>query len=213
MKQSAPMEDQEKQEFIESQNVSRETIGKLERYAKMLGEWNLKFNLIAESTFPHIWRRHFLDSAQFRKLIPPEAVTIADLGSGAGLPGLVLSIMGVSGLHLIESIGKKARFLQAVIDDLKLDATVLHMRVESIHNMKFDVVTARALKPLPQLLKLANPLMHKDSLCVFLKGRQLKDELTEAGKYWKFNAETFQSLSDHSGSVLTIRNLKPGRIS
>ena len=110
---------------------------------------------------------------------------------------------------LIESIGKKANFLRAVIEELKLDAKVLQIRIESIHNMKFDVITARALKPLPQLLKLAKPLMKKESICIFLKGQQLDVELTEAGKYWKFEYETFSSLSDRSGRVLKITNLYP----
>jgi len=197
-----------REEFLRHFPVSHETALKLDRYVELLREWNAKFNLIADSTFPQIWRRHFLDSAQMMKYMPREAETLADLGSGAGFPGMVISILGFPKTHLIESIGKKATFLRAVVEDLKIAADVHQVRVESLHGIKFDVITARALKPLPQLLKYAKPLMKKESLCLFLKGQQVDVELTEAGKYWKFDCETFQSLSDSSGRVLKIRNIK-----
>ncbi len=195
------------QEFLRHFSVSYETRGKFERYAELLGEWNEKFNLVAASTIPHIWQRHFLDSAQLLKFIPTDAKMIADLGSGAGFPGLVLSIMGAPHVRLIESIGKKANFLRTVIDELTLDAEVMQARIEET-DLKADVITARALKPLPELLKLSKPLMKKDSLCLFLKGQQLDVELTEAAKYWKFDSETIPSLSDSSGSILIVRNLE-----
>jgi len=197
-----------REEFFRHFPVSHETAGMLDRYVELLRDWNAKFNLIADSTFPQIWRRHFLDSAQMMKHIPPDAVTLVDLGSGAGFPGIVLSILGFPKTHLIESIGKKANFLRTVVEDLKLAADTHQVRIESLHGIKFDVITARALKPLPQLLKYAKPLMKKESLCLFLKGQQADVELTEAAKYWKFDSETFQSLSDSSGRVLKIRNLK-----
>jgi 16S rRNA (guanine527-N7)-methyltransferase len=189
-------------------NISRETISKLDRYAELLKEWNQKFNLIADSTFPIIWQRHFLDSAQMMKYIPEGAQTLADLGSGAGFPGMVLSIMGFPKVHLIESIGKKANFLREVVKQLGLNADVHQMRIESLHKFTFDVITARALKPLPQLLKYAKPLMKKESVGLFLKGKQVEDELTESAKYWKFDYELFPSLSDSSGRVIKIFNLK-----
>jgi 16S rRNA (guanine527-N7)-methyltransferase len=210
VKQSVPDSVQtERAAFAEALNASCEALAKLDRYAEILVEWNQKFNLVSETTLPHIWQRHFLDSAQFMRIAPREAKSLADLGSGAGFPGLVLSIMGIRNVHLVESIGKKANFLRTVIEELKLDTKVLNMRIESIHEIKFDVITARALKPLPQLLKLAKPLMKKDSLCIFLKGQQLDGELTESRKYWRFDHETFSSLSDRSGRVLKITNLNP----
>jgi 16S rRNA (guanine527-N7)-methyltransferase len=195
-------------EFAALNDAPRGALLKLERYAELLAEWNQLFNLVSEASLPHIWRRHFLDSAQLAKYIPAGAHT-ADLGSGAGFPGLVLSILGIKHVHLIESIGKKARFLEAVVKELKLDAVVHNVRIESLHDMRFDVITARALKPLPHLLKLAKPLMKKESFCLFLKGKQLDIELTETAKYWRFGRETFSSLSDRSGCVLKISNLEP----
>jgi 16S rRNA (guanine527-N7)-methyltransferase len=190
-------------------DVPRGTLDRLQRYAEMLAEWNGKFNLVAESTLPQIWTRHFLDSAQLMKFIPETARSIGDLGSGAGFPGLVLSIMGAPKTHLIESTGKKANFLRAVVEELKLNAVVQQERVENIKNFRFDVITARAVAPLHELLKLSKPLMHKDSVCLFLKGKNAAAELTESAKYWKFTCETVPSLSDHSGSVLIIKNVRP----
>ncbi len=104
-----------REEFFRHFPVSHETAVKLDRYVELLREWNAKFNLIADSTFPQIWRRHFLDSAQMMKHIPTTAATLVDLGSGAGFPGIVLSILGFPKTHLIESIGKKANFLRTVV--------------------------------------------------------------------------------------------------
>jgi len=195
-------------EFLRHFPVSHETAAKLDRYAELLGEWNQKFNLVADSTFPHVWQRHFLDSAQLMNHIPSNAETLADLGSGAGFPGVIISILGFPKVHLIESIIKKANFLRELVKELRLSADVHQVRIESMAGIKFDVVTARALKPLPQLLKYAQPLMKKDSLCLVLKGKQADAELTESAKYWKFNSEIFPSLSDSSGRVIKIRNLK-----
>jgi 16S rRNA (guanine527-N7)-methyltransferase len=196
-------------EFLRYFSVSHETLAKFDRYAELLGAWNARFNLIAESTLPCIWNRHFLDSAQLLKFIPADCNTIADLGSGAGFPGLALSIMSNFEIHLIESIGKKAEFLRAAIAELGLAAILHHQRIESLHNIKFDAVTARALKPLPQLLKLSKPLIKKNSLCLFLKGKQVDAELTESARYWRFDSEIFPSLSDPSGRVLKITHLQP----
>lgn len=195
----------EREEFLAHFPVSPETLLRLERYAALLCEWNQKFNLIAGSTEPHIWRRHFLDCAQLIKFIPPESI-VADLGSGAGLPGIVLSILGAK-LHLIESTGKKANFLNLVVQELKLDAKVQQMRIESLHNLRVDVIVARALKPLPDLMKLAKPLMRKGSFLLSLKGQQIDAELTDSTKYWRFTYEKFPSLSDPSGTVLKISEL------
>lgn len=197
----------ERDEFIRHFPVSHETLSKLDRYVDLLEEWNAKFNLIADSTLPHIWRRHFLDCAQLIKFFPQNAKTVADLGSGAGLPGIILSILGAPEVHLIESTGKKADFLNVVVKELSLSAIVRKVRVESLFNIRFDIITARALKPLPQLLKLSKPLIKKESLCLFLKGQNVHAEFAEAKRLWKFDAEIFPSLSDASGRVLKISNL------
>jgi 16S rRNA (guanine527-N7)-methyltransferase len=207
----------ERSVFAELTGAPSTTLAKLDRYAELLVEWDRKFNLVASSTLPHIWSRHFLDSAQLIKLMPqsPHAPhdtgknpILVDLGAGAGFPGLVLDIMGIPNIHLVESIGKKADFLRAAIDDLSLSATVHHCRIESVRGLKADIITARALAPLEKLLALAAPLRKSNAVCLFLKGQNIDAELTEAQKYWMFDHVKVQSLSGPDGSVLVIRNLK-----
>lgn len=188
--------------------VSHEARAKFQAYAALLKEWNEKFNLVAASTLPQLWRRHFLDSAQLFPLLPPKARRLVDLGSGAGFPGLVLSIMGVPEVHLIESVGKKATFLRAVVQELGLNAVVHQARIESVRDLQVDVVTARALTALPTLLSLAKPFMTKETVGLFLKGEKAEAELTQAHKYWTFVCNKNQSLSDPSGMVLQISELK-----
>lgn len=189
-------------------DASQEIMAKLDRYAELLMEWNQKFNLVSESTLPHIWRRHFLDSAQILKLIPEGAETIVDMGSGAGFPALVLSIFGAAPIILIESTGKKANFLRTVIEELKLNASVRQERAEDLRDLHADVVTARAVGALGILLNMANNLINKHSLCIFMKGQNVDVELTEAAKYWKFEFDKIQSISDPSGSVLILKDIK-----
>lgn len=203
------MPDQDPKTLISQMpGVTRGTIHRLEAFSSLLEEWNQKFNLISKSTIPTMWERHFLDSAQLVRLLPKDrGLTIADMGSGAGFPGLVLAIMTNHKIHLIESIGKKASFLSKVISELSLDAIVHNERIENIKNLRADVVTARALKSLPELLPLANRLIKHDSFCIFLKGQTVDAELTAARKCWKFDFEKISSISDRSGCVLIVKNL------
>lgn len=198
----------QRNQFITHFKVSPEVLARLDRYAELLTEWSQKFNLVAASTLPFIWSRHFLDCAQLYHAIPVKAEIIADMGSGAGFPGLVLSIMGVKNVHLIEATGKKANFLREVIQELKLDAVVHQERVENLKTLKADVITARALSPLPDLLKLAHRLSKEGSLCLFLKGQNADVELTESAKHWTFECDKLASISDDSGCVLILRDLK-----
>jgi len=194
--------------FFERIQVSHETKVKLTRYAELLVSWNEKFNLVAASTIPSLWQRHFLDSAQLYPLLPPATHCLVDMGSGAGFPGLVLALMGVPEVHLIESVGKKARFLQEVAAELAPHVKVHQARIETLRDIRADVVTARALTALPELLSLASPFLKKGSVSLFLKGEKADAELTEARKYWTFEAEKKESQSDSSGKILIIRELK-----
>jgi 16S rRNA (guanine527-N7)-methyltransferase len=178
----------------------------------MLVEWNERFNLNAESTLPHIWSRHFADCAQLMPFIPDEARVLADIGAGAGFPSLVLAILAADRpypleIHAIESIGKKADFLQAVVDRLALPVKVRRSRAEDIKDLKADIVTARAVKALPELLGYASHVLKKDGLCLFLKGRQLKDEIEAAKKIWAFDYATHPSKTDDEAGILILSNL------
>lgn len=199
----------EKTEFFRRFRFSRENKIKLEQYIMLLFEANKSINLIARKATTDIWTRHVLDSAQLFYFIPTTAESLVDLGSGAGFPGMVLGIMGAKRVNLIESVKKKANFLEKVVKSLGLaNVFVQAKRIEEIQE-KFDVVTARALKPLPQLLTLAFPLTHEKSVCLFLKGKRADEELTEAYKYWTFECEKIPSISDSTGVILKISSLLP----
>ena len=188
--------------------VSHEARRMLLAYASLLVEWNEKFNLVASSTIPDLWTRHMLDSAQLFPLLPKGTKVLVDLGSGAGFPALVLSILGVPEVHVIESTGKKASFLRHVAEALHLNVTVHQARIESVRDLQADVVTARAVTALPSLLSLAKPFMGRESLGLFLKGEKADAELTEAAKYWTFKADRTPSVTDPSGVILGVKSLK-----
>lgn len=189
-------------------NVSRETLSALEAYLTMLARWQKAINLVGPKTLADPWRRHLLDSAQVFQLLPPTAGPLYDLGSGAGLPGLILAIMGCSDVHLVESDQRKAQFLREVSRHLNLPVHIHASRIENLPHGCANIVTARALAPLSQLLDLAAPLLRPDALCVFPKGEKARDELTEARKSWSMCADIVPSLSDPSASILKLRNVE-----
>ena len=196
------------EDFARETDVSRETLARLKAYADLLADWNERHNLVARSTLPDLWHRHFLDSAQLEPLIPPGTRTLADLGSGAGFPGLVLAAMRPEiAVTLHESTGKKCAFLAAAAERMSLAVGVENERIESLTPKAFDVVTARALAPLPLLLSYAKPLMGPNSVCLFLKGQNVGSELTEAHKSWNMETSQVPSKTDPSGAILVVRKL------
>jgi len=170
----------------------------------LLTHWQRAINLVGPATLSDPWRRHVLDSAQLMRYLPHNADAIYDLGSGAGLPGLILAMMGRSGIHLVESDQRKVQFLREVVRSLDLDVKIHAQRIEDLPAGCAGAVTARALAPLPRLINLAAPLLRADAICLFLKGRRASDELTEACKCWRMSAQSFPSLSDPSASVLKL---------
>lgn len=216
MKFSAPdISPMTPEEFARAADVSRETLARLKAYDATLVEWSGRMNLIARSTFEDRWRRHYLDSAQLYRLIPEEAKSLVDLGSGAGFPGLVLAAMGAErGLQvtLIESTGKKAAFLSAAAAAMALDnLSVIPERIESITISPPDVITARALARLDKLLAYTHEIAGEKTRCLFLKGQDVEDELTEATKYWHMNVVRHPSLTSAGSTILAVSNLRPKR--
>lgn len=191
-------------EFAKAINVSRETLARLEIYAALLIKWQKAINLVGPKTINDLWRRHFLDSAQLLTLAPKTARRFVDLGSGAGFPGLVLSILGAPEVHLIESDTKKCTFLSEVVRATEAQAQIHRARIEALPSLQADVITARALAPLPQLLTWAQHHRRENTVFLFLKGQDIEVELTEATKSWKLEFEQFRSHSDPRGSVLRI---------
>ena len=187
-------------------NVSRETIDKFRAYLTLLEKWQARINLVANSTLAEAWQRHILDSGQLAAFYPPQTKNIMDVGSGAGFPGLVLAIMGGVTVDLVESDQRKAVFLSTVIRELELPAKVHNQRIETLPQLFPDVITARALAPVPKLLKIIENQLSPKSVCLFLKGAAVQDELTNLQTYSTMDARTHPSLSGPTGVVLELKN-------
>ena len=187
-------------------NVSRETMDQFEAYLELLRKWQRRINLVANSTLIDAWQRHILDSAQLAKFYPPNTKKILDVGSGAGFPGLVLAILGGVEVDLVESDQRKAIFLSTVINSLSLPAKVYNQRIEHLPNLGADVVTARALAPVPKLLKLIENQLSTNTVCLLLKGPSVEDELTNLESYSTMTFKSYPSLSGPNGVILELKH-------
>ena len=196
--------------FTAATGATPAQLADLERFRTLLAEWNENMNLVGPSALEAFWGRHAWDSAQLLRLAP-EALTWADLGAGAGFPGLVLAILlkGREGVRvdLVESMTKRCRFLQAVVDELALPAVVHNARAESL-SLTVDIVTARACAPLTRLLEFAWPYLRKGATGLFLKGQDVEAEVAEATISWDFKPELLPSHSDPSGRIVRVKRLR-----
>ena len=210
-------------DFQARTGVSRETLERLRAYAALLEKWQKAINLVAPNTIPELWSRHFLDSAQLLSLAPPETRRWLDLGSGGGFPGLVIAAMGVPperdiGVHLVESDQRKTAFMREAARAMGISPVFHVKRIEALDPAALhevmggapQVISARALATLPELLGLAHPLAGPDTVYLLPKGRQAQDELTEARRYWTIGSvEALPSQTDPAASVLRIKGLHP----
>lgn len=181
----------------------------LERFRRMLEDGNAVMNLVGPATLPDFWNRHAWDSAQLLRLAP-EARTWADLGAGAGFPGLILAILlkdtpGVT-VHLVESMAKRCRFLGEVSRELALPTQIHNARAEDL-SLAVDIVTARACAPMSRLLGYARPYIKRGARGLFLKGQDVVSELSDASRSWKFKAGLVPSLSDPRGQIVDLESL------
>ena len=193
--------------FLEHVNVSRETIEKLETYANLLSRWQSKINLISTNSLQQAWRRHFLDSAQIYLMSPKKVASAIDVGTGAGFPGLVLSIMGMKNVQLVEQNKKKCAFLYEVIRETEATAIVHPCKIENLPVKDYDVVLARAFMPLDGLLKVVSPFFGKNTLGIFPKGSRVNQELTAASKNWKMKTVIKQSITSPDGKIVLVKDL------
>lgn len=200
-------------EFAAATGVSRETLARLDAYAGLLTGWSARINLVARSTLDDLWRRHFLDSAQLVPLLPPDARSVIDLGSGAGFPGLVLSVLGVPGVELVEADSRKAAFLREAARITGAALTIHGCRIESVPPHEVDVVTARACAPLERLLTFAERFAGPKTAYLFLKGERAAEELTLARKAWTMTVAQHTSRADPRGVVVLLQqvNREPRR--
>jgi 16S rRNA (guanine527-N7)-methyltransferase len=195
--------------------VSRETLDRLDRFVATLLTWQQRINLIASSTEPILWTRHVADSLQLIRLAP-QARTWVDLGSGGGFPGLVIAcaLADTPGarVHLVESSTKKAAFLREAAQVAGAPAEIHAVRIEDfVKNvaMPVDVVTARALAPLADLLGAAYPLLKTGAIGLFPKGQDVGSELTQAAKCWSIHSSLAESLTDSRGRIVRVTGIKP----
>jgi len=195
-------------EIFDQFDVSRETRTRIETYVDLLLSWQRRINLIGPATAGVIWQRHIADSLQLLPLLPTGTKTIAELGSGAGIPGLVLAIAAGLEAHLYESNGKKAAFLREAARQTGTRAVVHMVRLETLRNdaslPEVQCVVARALAPLPLLLDYAEPFLSRGAVGLFHKGQDVDAELTEAAKCWKIEYKKHPSRCDPRGVILEI---------
>ncbi len=185
----------ERLEQAAARPVSRETFEKLERYIAFLREENGRQNLVSAATLEHVWDRHILDSAQLVREEPSFRASWIDIGSGAGLPGIVVACLVEGALTLVEPRRLRAEFLHKVVESLNLRAQVLCLKAERVEG-SFDVITARAVAPLTQLLKISAHLSTRKTVWALPKGRSAERELVEARKAWQGNFRVEPSVTD-----------------
>jgi 16S rRNA (guanine527-N7)-methyltransferase len=195
--------------------VSRETRDRLDRFVALLLQWQRRLNLIAESTESTLWTRHIADSLQLLALAP-QARVWADLGTGAGFPGLAIAcaLADLEGarVHLVESNCKKAAFLRQAADEADAPAVVHAVNIAEFVESppeRIEVVTARALAPLSELLTLAYPLLKSGTAGLFPKGQRVEAELTEAAKCWKLTPTLKVSRTDPKARIVVVKGLEP----
>lgn len=207
-----PISPQLKKQFTDYCDFSLAQLEQLAQYAAMLEQWQKAINLVSPKTIDDLWQRHLLDSAQLWPVIKSlpfagDGYTITDLGSGGGLPGIVLAIATGQSVTMVESDKRKCIFLKEVARSLKLDRVhVINERIETQKVGKADIITARALAPLSQLITWARPLIKEKGFLVFLKGADVEKELagfdhTAIGKF-----ELYPSLTDPQAKIFVAHS-------
>jgi 16S rRNA (guanine527-N7)-methyltransferase len=187
-------------------NVSRETQDKLIAYCHQIERWNKTINLVSKSSVPLIWQRHVLDSAQIYPM--GQDGLWLDIGSGGGLPGIVMAIMGAPDVILVESDQRKATFLRETVRILGLNCRVMNSRIESLPPIGAKTLSARALAPLTDLLIYAKLHLSPGGVAVFQKGRTAQDEVAEALMSWRFDCQINPSRTDPESAILVLQNIE-----
>jgi len=179
----------------------------IQKYINSIIQYNIHTNLVGKSTLSDPWLKHIIDSLQLISFIKNKNCSILDMGTGAGLPGVVLSIAGYKNVSLVDSNGKKIKFLKTIKDDLGLNFNIISSRLEKLHDLRFDIITSRALAKLNILFGYSQNFIKKNTLLIFLKGKTVNEEIFEAKKNWKFNFQKYPSISDSRGVILVIERL------
>ena len=190
--------------------VSRETLEKLDAYSALLKEESERQNLVSASTLDQLWERHIFDSAQLVRFEPHPQSSWVDIGSGAGLPGIVIACLVDGPVTLIEPRRLRAEFLHKVCESLRLNAEVIGGKAEGIEG-KYDVITARAVASLTQLLKISAHLSTRKTVWALPKGRRAERELVEARRTWQGAFHVEQSVTDADSKIVVATEVRAGR--
>ena len=187
-------------------DVSHETLTHLNYYHDLLVKWQKRLNLISPSTVNNIWDRHILDCAQVCRFLPKKPSLVLDVGTGAGLPGVIISILTNHHVHLVESDQRKCAFLRTVLSGVNSNATIHEKRLENMDNMRADIITARAFAPLPKLFKLTEKQHHSNLRFLLLKGRDVNSELININSSEKLRVTNkYASITSKDGCVLELQ--------
>jgi 16S rRNA (guanine527-N7)-methyltransferase len=197
-----------KEEVIKSFNIKDGEKILLEKLLIDLKKTNKHTNLVGESTMLNPWDRHICDSIQLAPIIKKKESRILDMGTGPGFPGLVLAIIGYTNITLVDSKKKKIDFLDKIIKKFDLKTKAVHGRLESTKLKPFEFIVSRALAPLEKLLNYSLLFSNKNTTLLFLKGKNVMNEITEAKKNFYFNHNTINSQSSGGGYVVKIKNFK-----
>jgi len=202
---------EERAGFLAQVDVSRETLARLNAFAALLAKWNPAINLVAPSTLGQLWTRHFLDSAQVLE-VAPDGQSWADIGTGGGFPGLIVAILAAEKrpdlrVTCIESDLRKATFLRTVARETGVEVEVISKRIEQVEPLGADILSARALASLTQLLAFAERHLSPDGRALFLKGANHATEVKEALEMWSFRADTYPSKTSSEAVILSLGDI------
>lgn len=195
-----------KEEIISYFKLSTKQVEQIEFFILKIINYNKHTNLIGKSTIENFWDRHVLDCLQLSKHINQKKLKILDLGTGAGLPGVLLTIVGFDKVLMVDSVKKKTDFIKGIIGDLLLNARVQNNRIEKVKTYKQDIIVSRALAPLSKLLTYALLHSKKNTTLLFLKGKNVNNEIEIAMQNFYFDVKKFESISDGEGCILQIKN-------
>jgi 16S rRNA (guanine527-N7)-methyltransferase len=199
--------------FAWSENVSRETNERLSIYENLLQKWTARINLVGSGTLANVWERHFVDSAQLWKIAKDAGTSWVDLGSGGGFPGAVIAIIAAEArpamkMTLVEADQRKAAFLRTVARETGVAFAVIASRIEEIDPLHANVISARALGPLNELLAYAKRHMASDGFALLMKGAKADEEIADALDGWRFRCEKVASITDPTAVILKIGDIE-----
>ena len=197
-----------KSDIVSEFLLNKTQVDKIDFYLSSIIEHNKHTNLVGKSTIENIWDRHVLDCLQLTKHIIDKKFKILDLGTGAGLPGVLFSIVGYQRVLMVDSVKKKTDFVRKIIKELSLTAKIQNKRIEKPPTSQHDIIVSRALAPLVKLLTYARMYSNKNTTSFFLKGRNVTSEIDIASKVYFFEFKKIKSISSDDGCVLKINNIR-----